>query len=302
MSEATKTSALPWTEWPVGPIIADHLPESDGEPLETWWHRLAMNLLIEIVHSHFRDRKDYYVGGNQFIYFSPEQLRNKDFRGPDFFFVWDAKPVKRMRDRPYWAVWKEDNKFPDVIIELLSPTTEETDRTVKKDLYEQTFKTAEYFLFDPETNQLDGWRLNAAGHYEALVPNDQGRLWSEELGLWLGPWEGPIYGKLDTMPRFFHEDGSLVPTFAESANQLADEEKRKTDKAEKQRAEAEKQRAEAEKQRAEEAKQLAEAEKQRAEEAKQREAEKQRADAAEAELVRLKALLADSQNKGNPNP
>jgi Uma2 family endonuclease len=233
------------------------------------------------VQAHFRDRSDFYVGGNQFIYFSPEQLRNKDFRGPDFFFVWDAKPIKQVRDRPYWAVWKEDNKFPDVIIELLSPTTEETDRTVKKDLYEQTFKTAEYFLFDPETNQLEGWRLNAAGHYEALVPNDQGRLWSEELGLWLGPWEGPIYGEVvDTMPRFFHEDGSLVRTFEESANQLADEEKRKANKAEKQRAEAEKQ---------------------RAEEAKQREAEKQRADTAEAELVRLKALLADSQNKRNPN-
>ena len=63
------------------------LVHSDGEPMDSDWHRDAMNLLIEAVRNHLADRTDYFCGGNMFIYFSVEQARNRDFRGPDFFFV-----------------------------------------------------------------------------------------------------------------------------------------------------------------------------------------------------------------------
>jgi hypothetical protein len=33
-----------------------------------------------------RERQDYFVGGNMFIYYSRRQVRNRDFRGPDFFW------------------------------------------------------------------------------------------------------------------------------------------------------------------------------------------------------------------------
>jgi hypothetical protein len=60
-------------------------------------------------------------------------------------------------------------------------------------------------------------------------------------------------------------------------------------------AELEQERAEQEKQRAEQEKQRAEQEKQRAEQEKQRaEQEKQRADLAEAEIAKLKQLLAEA--------
>jgi hypothetical protein len=42
----------------------------DGEPMESAWHRSQMNLLIEVIRYHWRDRTDYYVGGNMFIYYS----------------------------------------------------------------------------------------------------------------------------------------------------------------------------------------------------------------------------------------
>ena len=230
-------------------------------PLESDWHRLAMTLLIELVGLYLKGREDYFVGGNMFVYFNRKQARDRDFRGPDFFFVWE---VPLNPPRPYWAVWDEGGKYPDVIIELSSPSTADEDHGMKKQTYERVFHTNEYFIYDPGEQKLYGWRLNANQRYQEIQPNDQGRLWSAQLGLWLGTWAGKYQGKQEVYLRFFDKDGNVIPCSSERtelAHRDAD--------AEKQRAEAEKQRAEAEKQRAE--------------------TEKQRADAAEAELAKLRA-------------
>jgi Uma2 family endonuclease len=228
------------------------LPTEDGEPLESSWHRAAINLLIDALDQHWRDRTDYYAGGNMFIYYSLEQARNRDYRGPDFFAVLD---VDGSNPRDAWVVWEEDGRYPNVIVELLSPSTAEVDRTTKKRLYEQTFRTPDYFCYDPGAQTLEGWRLRE-GRYELLAPNEAGRLWCQELGLWLGPWEGRYLGQQAIWLRFFTPDGELIATMGE---------------AEAQRAEAEARRAEAEAQRAE--------------------TEARRAQAAEAESERLRARL-----------
>ena len=71
----------------VVPLPQVELIETDGEPLESDWHRLAMNLLIDVVTFMLQGQSDYFVGGNMFIYFDEERARNRDFRGPDFFFI-----------------------------------------------------------------------------------------------------------------------------------------------------------------------------------------------------------------------
>lgn len=216
------------------------LIESDGVPLESDWHRLAMTLLIDVVYHVMHGREDYFVGGDMFLYFNEEQARDRDYRGPDFFFV---RGVSLNPPRPYWAIWLEGGRYPDLIIELASHSTLHIDRTIKKDIYEKTFHTYEYFIFDPATNTLEGWRLVNHKH-EPIIPNDKGWLWCDELGLWLGTWTGKFQGKDNTYLRFYDRQGKLVYTEAEAAqDQLT--------------------------------------------------LEKQRADAAEAELARLKATLAN---------
>ena len=201
------------------------LIETDGEPLESDWHRLAMNLLIESVYCHLAGRTDYYVGGNMFIYFSEEHARNRDFRGPDFFLVWNA-PSTPMR--PYWAVWKEGGRYPDIIIELSSPTTVHIDRTVKKELYRDVFRTRDYFCYDPDSQKLEGWRLDQ-GQYVELTPSPEGRLWCAELGLWLGTWVGEYLGQRTTWLRFFTAGGNVVEVFAEAERKRADAERKRAD-------------------------------------------------------------------------
>src|SRR4051794_9720222 len=134
------------------------LVESDGENMDSEWHRDCMNLLIEQVRCHHGARTDYFVGGNMFIYFDEEQARNRNFRGPDFFYV---AGCRFQPERHWWAVWDEDDKFPNVLIELLSPSTEREDRISKFTVYELAFRTPEYFLYSPFTQRLDGFRLTS---------------------------------------------------------------------------------------------------------------------------------------------
>jgi Uma2 family endonuclease len=216
MNTIRQPAAPPQVDFPTPP---QNLPETDGIPLESDWHRLAMNLLIEVVRYFFRERTDFFAGGNMFIYFSSRQARDRDFRGPDFFYV---SGVELDRDRPYWAVWDEDGRYPDVIIELSSPSTTEEDHTTKFRIYERTFHTREYFIYDPDTQLLEGWRLNERLRYQPITPNEQGRMWSEELGLWLGPIVSTYLRAERIFLRFFDAEGQMVPTFAEAEQQRAD--------------------------------------------------------------------------------
>jgi len=196
------------------PDIPDiDLPYDDGEPLESNWHRLQINLLGDALHQHWSERTDFFAGGNMFVYYSLEQARTRDYKGPDFFVVLG---VDGTRARHSWIVWQEEGRYPDVIVELLSPTTMSQDLGPKKDLYERVFKTAEYFCVNPDDWSLQGWHLENR-HYGALPPDDRGWLWSATLQLWLGIQEGHFQGTTTNWLRFFTPAGMLVPTAEEAA-------------------------------------------------------------------------------------
>ncbi|MGI0480895.1 Uma2 family endonuclease [Geminocystis sp. CENA526] len=196
--ETTPEIQLPPTE-----LIYD-----DGEPMESNRHRIAMNLLINSIEQDFVDRDDFFVGGNMFIYYTTAQVKNKDFRGPDFFLVLDTH---RDNSRKAWVVWEENGRYPDVIIELMSPSTAKIDREDKKELYQKVFKTREYYIYDPfDRNSLQGWRLDSNFVYQEILPNEKGWLWCETTNLWLGTWEGSLLKEQAHWLRFYHNDGTLA--------------------------------------------------------------------------------------------
>ncbi len=102
-------------------------------------------------------REDYLAGGNMLIYYSSKPARNRDFKGPDVFITLNVDGTK---ERQGWVVWEEEGRYPDVMIELMSPATATEDLGNKKKLYEQTFKTGHYFFYDPFAPEyLQGWKL-----------------------------------------------------------------------------------------------------------------------------------------------
>jgi Uma2 family endonuclease len=217
----------------------EDLPCDDGEPMETPRHRDQMMLLIESLTVHWADRHDYYVGGNMFVHYDPTSKRRS--RGPDVFVVLDVEE----RERKSWVVWQEGMRFPDVIIELLSDTTRETDTGEKKQLYERLFRTAEYYLYDPFSQEFIGYHLRC-GSYEAISPDAEGKIYSTMTGLYLGVRAGWL--------RWITPEGQIVPTPLE----VATREHQRATQAEQRATQAEQRATQAE-QRATQAEQLIEA-------------------------------------------
>ena len=288
LTQSTQFSLLPATElW------------SDEPPLESDRHLYQILSLLASLGWWWRDRPDapsggrhdFFMAGNLTIYFNPDQLKNQDFRGPDFFVVLETDD----RERKSWVVWQEGYKFPNIIIELLSDSTAPVDRNKKKKIYQNTFQTPEYFWFDPYSLEFKGFRLHPkTGRYRAIVPTARGWRWSEQLQLYLGIEAKKL--------RFFTAEGELVPAPTEAA--IAERKRAEAAYFQLRQAEArsrtEQQRAEQERQRAEQAETREVLERQRAEQ------ERQRAEQAETREVlerqRVEQLLAQLHSLGiQPN-
>jgi Uma2 family endonuclease len=199
--------------------VADLMPdtaqlESNEPEMESSLHYLQLALLVACLEWAWRDpsgiggaaRDDFFIGANLTIYFSRQQLKTQDVRGPDFFLVNGVNP----HPRKSWVVWEEGGKYPDLIIELLSDSTATVDRTLKKSIYQDRFRTPEYFWFSPETLEFAGFQL-VGFTYQAIAPTPQGWLWSDSLALYLGIHNRQL--------RYFSPGGDLIPTPAEAAQQ-----------------------------------------------------------------------------------
>jgi Uma2 family endonuclease len=199
MITPTPTPEIPKAEpkneiiWPQGEFW------SDEPPWESNLHLQQIILLIKTLEWFWQEREDYFAAGNLTIYYSPKQKKSEDFRGPDFFLV---KGTTRNQERRSWVVWEEGGKYPNVIIEILSDSTAEMDREEKKAIYQDIFRTPDYFWFDPFTLEFQGFSL-ISGEYQPIQPTEPGWLWSQQLELYLGIYEKQL--------RYFTPDGVLVP-------------------------------------------------------------------------------------------
>ena len=123
-------------------------------------------------------------------------------------------------------MWQEEGKYPNVIVELPSESTTEMDQGFKKTLYQYTFRTPDYFWFDPESLEFQGFHL-VDGEYQMLTPTTEGWLQSQPLELYLGIHEGKL--------RFFTSEKKLVLLPEEDANQQLEQERQQLEQ-ERQRA------------------------------------------------------------------
>jgi Uma2 family endonuclease len=176
---------------------------SDEPAMETSQHYRQLALLVACLERLWEGRDDYFIGANLTVYFDLDEMRNRNFRGPDLFVV-------RGGDRKSWVLWEESGRYPDLIIELLSESTERNDRGPKKGLYQDTFRTPEYFWFSPQTLEFLGFKL-AGTVYTEIAPDAEGRRWSGVLGLFLGVQDGKL--------RYFDREGILIPTPEEAEKQ-----------------------------------------------------------------------------------
>ena len=191
--------------------------------METAKHRRQANILADSLEAAWApDRNDFYVGSDMFVYFSELQIKKNDFRGPDVFVVLNT--TRRMRKS--WVVWKENYRTPDVVIELVSESTEYVDRVDKMRIYSKMLHVSNYYIFDPESLRLDGFALDRQRREFVPIPLDaNGDMPCPALGLRLGVRTMSVLGEFDEYLRWIDAQGKLLPLDSESL-QAAEEQVR----------------------------------------------------------------------------
>ncbi len=165
-------------------LPAVEYPETDGNPMPDGdyqgdFYRYA----VDAVRAHFLQRPEVYVTGNLFIYLEEGNPKNRI--APDMYVVMNGG--HRMRDT--YKVWEEPGGMPNLVLEIVSPSTWRTDLGPKRDHY-AALGVGEYWLYDPHANfmhpALAGFRL-AGGAYAPTpgIESPEGTLTirSETLGL-----------------------------------------------------------------------------------------------------------------------
>jgi Uma2 family endonuclease len=147
--------------------------------------------------------------------------------------------VARVDDHPRSSYDVErEGVPPSFVLEVISPESWNRDLNTKPERYE-VMGVTEYALYDPGTPEgrllldppLQGYRREPQrDEFTGWQADEQGRLYSEVLSLWLVVHEGAL--------RAQRLDGSLVPTLEESERardaerRMRDEERRLREQAE----------------------------------------------------------------------
>ncbi|MCW5315255.1 Uma2 family endonuclease [Nostoc sp. KVJ3] len=126
-------------------------PESDGQPMADntkqfrWIVTIKENL--EIL---FASQSDVFIAGDLLWY--PVEGNPNIKKAPDTLVVF-GRPKG---DRGSYKQWEEENIPPQVVFEILSPgnTTKEM---AHKLLFYQRYGVEEYYIYDPDKNELTGF-------------------------------------------------------------------------------------------------------------------------------------------------
>ena len=192
----------------------------------------------------FEDDPNVFVAGDLLWY--PVEGDNKIRVAPDAMVAF-GRPKGH---RGSYKQWVEGNVAPQVVFEILSPGNT-TNEMIRKWHFYDRYGVEEYYLYDPQSNEIDGWIRQGA----ELQPIDA-ELFKDGLG-WTSPLTKVALRLTDETLELIRPDGVLFSTYIELGLQLdqerarADEEGARADSAEA-RVEEERTRADEERARADE--------------------------------------------------
>lgn len=183
-------------------------PESDGKPMAenteqfTWIVVIKENL--EIL---FANNSDVFVAGDLLWY--PVEGNNKLCQAPDALVVFGRHKGKRGS----YKQWEEDDIPPQVVFEVLSPANTLKEMAKKWQFYDR-YGVEEYYLYDPERLDLNGWQRSET---QLTV--------IEEMNGWVSPRLGIRFEMTESGLEIYRPDGRrfLTPIELERRAQEAEQ-------------------------------------------------------------------------------
>ncbi len=174
-----------------------------GYPEDKIFTATDLNLYYDLRHTNWYKRPDWYAAVGVDRLYAQQELRLS------------------------YVIWQE-LVSPMIIVELLSPGTEQEDmgRTMRKpnqpptkwEVYEQILRVPYYILLNRYTDELQIFQL--VGNSYALInnPNDQ-LFYIPELQSSIGLWQGRCHGVERLWLRWYDRTGQLILTDSEQKEQ-----------------------------------------------------------------------------------
>jgi Uma2 family endonuclease len=192
-------------------------PDSDGQPMADNTRQFRWIVLLkENLECLFAQNPEVFVAGDLLWY--PVEGKPEIRVAPDVFVVFS----RAKGDRGSYRQWQEENIPPQVVFEILSPGNTLKEMIKKQQFYDR-YGVEEYYIYDPERNELTGLQ-RLEGNLTVI----------EEIKDWTSPRLGIRFVLTSETLEVYYPDGSPFLTTIELKQQ---------GEAEKQRAETEKQRA-----------------------------------------------------------
>ncbi|MBW4671969.1 MAG: Uma2 family endonuclease [Cyanomargarita calcarea GSE-NOS-MK-12-04C] len=186
-------------------------PDSDGQPMsdntEQFYWIVTIKENLEIL---FASQADVFIAGDLLWY--PLQGDNKIRQAPDVMVAFGRPKGKRGSYRQ----WQEENIPPQIVFEILSPGNRLKEMAKKFSFYER-YGVEEYYIYDPEKVDLNGW-LRSGDDLEVI----------EEINGWVSPQLGIGFEvKVGTL-EIYRPDGRKFLTSVE-LDQLREQERQRAE-------------------------------------------------------------------------
>ena len=199
----------------VAQLTTINYPESDGKPMadntkQFHWITVIKQNLDWL----FAQDPQVFIAGDLFWY--PVEGRPNIVTAPDVLVVF-GRPKG---DRGSYKQWEENNIAPQVVFEILSPSNSKTEMEKKLIFYDR-YGVDEYYIYDPDRQQLEGW---LRGDNDSLenIPT---------IFNWVSPRLGIRFEQSEQELKLYRPDGTPFHSYNE-INSLLLEERQRADRLE----------------------------------------------------------------------
>lgn len=182
-------------------------PERDGQPMADNTKQFRWIVLLkENLECVFADDPLVFVAGDLLWY--PVEGHPEIRSAPDAMVVF-GRPKG---DRGSYRQWQEENIAPQVVFEVLSPGNTLKEMAKKQQFYDR-YGVEEYYLYDPDKNDLNGW-LRSADEFVVI----------DEITDWQSPRLGIRFVLTEETLEIYYPNGQRFLTTVELAARRAEAE------------------------------------------------------------------------------
>ncbi|MDI9639851.1 Uma2 family endonuclease [Geitlerinema splendidum] len=179
-------------------------PDSDGQPISDNTKQFRWIVVVQQnLEWLFADHPQVFIAGDLLWY--PVQGNPKVRQAPDVMVVFG----RAKGDRGSYQQWNEGDIVPQVVFEILSPGNTLTEMNKKQVFYDR-YGVEEYYLYDPERNDLSGW-LRSQERLDVIDP----------IANWVSPRLGIRFDLSGEELALIRPDGERFATYVEIQRQLA---------------------------------------------------------------------------------